>query len=115
MARIAALVGSHSIGTAIPVDGPIDAKDVSPLFNWSLWVGARTLVGPFPASFFYCIASKWQLKPAFTSSAHSYIKRVPLLSDTAIFVESLRSLSPYWPTASQSGLCQALLPFDLLS
>lgn len=47
MARIAALVGTHSIGSVVPTSGPIDVKDVSPLFNWSLWVGARALVGEF--------------------------------------------------------------------
>lgn len=34
-------------------------------------------------------------------AAHSFIRGTPLHSETAIFVETLRSLSPYWSTASQ--------------
>lgn len=44
MARLASLVGEHEIsrpGTAL---GPIDSRDLNPIFAWFVWIAARGLV-----------------------------------------------------------------------
>ncbi|KAL7416092.1 fungal-specific transcription factor domain-containing protein [Mrakia frigida] len=76
MSRVATLVGLHSSPKGAST-GPIDAKDLSPLFGWTCWVGARALV------------------------AHAYIKSSPLLPETALLVETLNALSPYWHTSKR--------------
>lgn len=43
MSRVAILVGRHASPSGSS-NGPIDARDLSPLFGWTCWVGARALV-----------------------------------------------------------------------
>ncbi|CDZ97451.1 Zn(2)-C6 fungal-type DNA-binding domain [Phaffia rhodozyma] len=76
-AQVAVLVGRHAAVGGSTFVGEIDVKNIHPLFGWTLWVAARALV------------------------AHSYIKRVGLLPETAIFVETLQGLSVYWSTAKR--------------